>query len=58
MTDAIIQGELDDLLALEEGLSDWEIGFIDSINDRLERGDVLTERQTSKLHEIWDRHCG
>ena len=41
---------LDDLLNLEDGLSDWEIGFLDSINDR--RDSDLTPKQLDKLLDI------
>lgn len=47
-------GELDDLLALDEGLSDWEVSFIDSVNDmRREHGSV-TPKQVLKIRQIWD----
>ena len=54
-----VRGEIDDLLRLEEGLNDWEVAFIESLSQRLETGPLpLTDRQISKLDEIWDRHCG
>ena len=46
---------LEDLLELEEGLSDWEIEFIESL-DRL-RGFAFSEKQISRLEEIWFEHC-
>jgi hypothetical protein len=53
------KGELDDLLALDEGLSDWEVEFIESIATRFANAPMtITNRQDAKLHEIWDRRCG
>lgn len=54
-----VRGEIGDLLALEEGLTPWEVDFIESISQRLENGPLpLTEKQITKIHELWDRHCG
>lgn len=53
-----VDGEINDLLDLEDGLSDWELTFIESVNDQLDHGAVLTEKQTAKLHQIWARHLG
>lgn len=50
---AVIRGEFDDLLAVESGLTDWELGFIEDISDTIEVGDNLTAAQRDKLHEIW-----
>ena len=53
----LIRGELDDLLGLEEGLTDWEIGFLQSLADRLElRPLPLSDKQIGVLHRMWDKH--
>ena len=39
----------------EDRLSDWERGFIDSVKRQLEGGGALSEKQTDKLNEIWER---
>lgn len=53
------RGELDDLLALDEGLSDWEVAFIESIATRFANAPMtFTENQVAKLHQVWDRRCG
>jgi len=59
-TDLIMaRGELYDLLALEEGLTDWEVEFIESIATRFANAPMtITEKQVAKLHEMWDRRCG
>lgn len=44
-----------ELLDLEQGLSDWEVGFIESIVEHLEQGSLLTEKQKAKLEDIQDR---
>ena len=51
------QKMLRELLDTEEGLSEWEIGFIDSLKDQGFAEDRLdfTPRQRKKLEEIWLR---
>jgi len=53
----LLKGEITDLLNVDNGLSDWTVGFIDSINQRQESGLGLTVKQAAKVHELWDRHC-
>ena len=36
-------------------LSEWEGGFVDSIEDWLNRERTLTPKQKKRLEEIWDR---
>jgi hypothetical protein len=36
-------------------LSEWELGFIESIHDILEQGWVLSSRQAEKLEQIYGR---
>ena len=50
--------EVGDLLELESGLSDWEVEFVDSVNQQIDAGRLLTSRQEAKIHQIWDKHCG
>jgi len=58
-TDAVMaRGELDDLLALDEGLTDWEVEFIESMATRFADSPMaLTDVQARKLHQIWERRC-
>ena len=53
--------EVDDLLALEDGLTDWEVGFVQRMREEIDArrmiGDSLTPSQAAKIHEIWDRRC-
>lgn len=51
-------GELDDLLALDGGLTDWELTFIDSARGRRDWDGCVTVKQAAKIAEIWDRECG
>jgi hypothetical protein len=36
-------------------LSDWEISFINDMQDRVGDDKQLTERQLDKVEEIWDK---
>lgn len=58
-TDLIVaRGELDDLLALEEGLTDWEVEFVESMATRFANAAMtITDGQARKLHQIWERRC-
>jgi len=53
------RGELDDLLEVENGLSPWEIEFVEDM-DRSRRNPNFrpTEKQVAKVAEIWDQVCG
>ena len=46
--------ELDDLLDCCD-LSDWEMGFVEDMEEKIEFG--LTGGQRDKLHEIWMERC-
>jgi hypothetical protein len=45
---------LRELLDLEEGLSEWEIQFIESLFKQNRGGRVFTETQRAKLQQIYD----
>jgi hypothetical protein len=45
---------LRDLLELEDGLTDWEVNFIDDMS-RWE-GD-FTEKQIAMIYKIYERRC-
>jgi hypothetical protein len=45
---------LDDLLALDEGLTNWEMDFIDSLHNW--KG-CFTEKQADRLSAIWNKLC-
>lgn len=46
---------IDDCENRESRLSDWELGFISSISERVGRGNSLTALQLSRLNEIWEK---
>lgn len=49
---------LEELLAIDAGLSRWEVQFIEDISHRLEDDlAVLTDKQLDKIEEIYYRHC-
>ena len=47
--------QLDALLALEDGLSEWELSFIEDLSHRRER--PLTDKQADKLRDIYEKLC-
>ena len=50
-----IEQLIEDCETRESRLTDWERNFIDSIkNQFIERGS-LSEKQTERLNEIWER---
>lgn len=45
-----------DLLAVDDGLTDWELGFIESLAEFLfDKGRALTDRQRAKADQILRR---
>lgn len=46
---------IEDCEARESRLSDWDRQFLDSVKRQLEGGGSLTEKQSDKLGEIWER---
>jgi hypothetical protein len=53
------QQMLDDLSAEQEDLSNWERGFIESVNFQLARGKSITElsdKQVSVLEKMYDKY--
>lgn len=50
------QEMLDALLALDSGLSGWEMDFLESLDDLRARA-CLTDRQFAKLEELWFDRC-
>lgn len=45
---------LKELLKLEEGLSEWEVEFIESLNKHNKAGRVFTQKQREKLGQIYE----
>lgn len=39
----------------ESKLTNWELGFIAGISQRVADGRALTDQQAATLNEIWDR---
>lgn len=46
---------IEDCIKRESKLSDWERGFIDSIQAQMAAGKTLTEVQSETLDYIWER---
>ncbi len=52
-----IQGVIDGLFDLEEGLSGWELRFVESIAEQFKEKGELTHNQLLKLYEVYDENC-
>lgn len=46
-------GMVDELLELEDGLSDWEIRFLEDLKSR--EASILTPRQFQLLETLWGK---
>ena len=46
---------IDDCMDRQSQLNDWEISFLDSINDQVAEEGTLSDRQFEKLESIWER---
>jgi len=53
----LCRGEVADLLALDAGMNDWELKFVESIDRWLGSGRDLSEKQAGALHWTWDKLC-
>ena len=53
----LTEGEVADMLAIEAGLTIWEMDFIEAMHALVRNGGSSTARQTAKVRELWDRHC-
>ena len=43
------------LSLLEYDLSEWEVGFVNSVAPRIAQGLPLSDKQMSTLSKIWDK---
>ena len=49
--------ELEDLLDVESGLSDWEVNFVDDVSKKLKDVHyVPSELMKNKIKTLWDKH--
>ena len=55
MSNQKIQGVIDGLLDLEDSLSEWELSFVESVAEQYKEKGTLTQKQISKLNEIYDK---
>lgn len=46
---------IEDCEKRQSKLTEWEVGFIDSIRKRIDDDLPLTEKQEEKLNAIWER---
>lgn len=54
VTQLSARDHLKDLLALDHGLTDWEVEFIENVN---QWSGPLTVKQMACIMKIWDKHC-
>lgn len=45
---------VNDCMARESRLNDWERNFVDGMANKLYNGGGLTETEDEKLEEVWD----
>ena len=55
--DKFIKNEITDLLDVSSGLTDWEVSFVEDIFRELSYNKILSFKQVTKVHELWDKHC-
>lgn len=48
---------MEELCAVEEGLTEWEVKFVDDVAKAREQYGYLTPAQRNKALEIYDEHC-
>lgn len=46
---------IEDCERRESRLSEWEVGFIASLREQLERGRSLSDKQIDVLDRVWDQ---
>lgn len=46
---------LSELLDVQDELSNWEVSFVESIGDTLDRSGKLTPKQLDKLVDIYEK---
>jgi len=51
--EAELRKMLNELLALEAGLTEWEVAFIEDLSHRKA---AFTEKQGAKLETVWNKH--
>lgn len=44
-----------DCINRESRMNEWEQSFIQDLDEKLSEGWMLTEKQTEKLDQIWER---
>lgn len=54
MSDDSDETLINDLLARFAKLTEWEQQFVTDLQERIERGRTLSERQRAKLESIWE----
>ena len=50
-----VESQIEDCEKRSEKLSEWELGFIDSISKQFDKTGSLSQRQCEILDRIWER---
>ena len=45
---------VDALCDIEDGMSEWEVDFVDSLDKQLRSGSTLSPKQRAKADQIWE----
>lgn len=48
---------IDKLCAIGEGLTEWEVGFVEGVADRFERDGYLSDKQWTIIDGILEKHA-
>lgn len=56
MIDVNIQEMIQALCDLEEGLSDWEVNFVEDMSKK-PSGYYFTAKQTAAIKKLYEEHC-
>lgn len=46
---------IDDCEKRESKLTDWDVNFLDSISNQLDKNRSLSQKQIEKLESIWEK---
>ncbi len=46
---------IDDCESRESRLTEWEVGFCDSLRKQIEAGKMPTPKQIESLNKVWER---
>ncbi len=57
LADEELKKKIKKLCDLEEGLSQWEVNFVDDMMTKVKEGQKFSPRQTGKITQLYIRLC-